>query len=49
MRVSFTARKPSLVTRTGSLLTMVVMPLAKNIPAREMIKGWMPRWATKKP
>ena len=48
-RVSFKAVKLSLATLKGLVFTIVVIPLAKNIPARVTIKGWISRYATRKP
>ena len=49
MRVSFNARNAAFSTLNWVLLTMVVIPLAKNIPASVTIKGWISRYAIRKP
>ena len=48
-RVSFNFTNDSFATLKGSVCTIVVIPLAKNIPARVTMNGWISRYAIRNP
>ena len=48
-RVFLTATNCSLDTLNGFVLTIVVIPRAKNIPAKLTMNGWISKYATKNP